>query len=119
MKRLFHMGIMSTLLLCSVIFLPASQKIFAETSPAASCITANCHALIGKDKYLHGPVAVHDCLVCHKETGKHTFLPINLASLCYACHDKFYTPVHKTAKEDSCTKCHSPHQSPNKFMLIG
>jgi predicted CXXCH cytochrome family protein len=119
MKRLVRMGIISTLLLCSVLFLPTSQKIFAETAPTASCSTTNCHAIIGKEKYLHGPVAVQDCLVCHKETGKHTFSPINVAALCYACHDRLYTAVHKAANDGSCTKCHSPHQSPKKFMLIG
>ncbi len=119
MKRLFRIGIMSTLLLCSVVFLPSYHTLFAETSPTASCITENCHAIIGKDKYLHGPVAVHDCLVCHKETDKHRFSPINVASLCYACHDRLYTAVHEAAHEGNCTKCHSPHQSPKKFMLIG
>ena len=121
MKRICRIVIMSVVLLSSIVFLPSSHKIFAETAQTASCITPQCHAKIGKDKYLHGPVAVNDCQICHRESGKHKFSPINVASLCYTCHDRFYTAVavHHTASDGNCTKCHSPHQSPNKFMLIG
>jgi predicted CXXCH cytochrome family protein len=120
MKRLFRIVIMATIFTMAVVYLPPSRIIFAETSTVASCITANCHAQIKKDRYLHGPVAVNDCSVCHKEAGNHKFLPIDVASLCHDCHDKEYSVVHRAAVNAvTCTKCHSPHQSPNKYMLIG
>ncbi len=106
----------------ALMILFSGQQAFAENLPKASCITANCHTALGKDKYVHGPVAVNDCLVCHKETGKHKFPPIkDVAGLCYSCHDKVDSKqaVHKPVKDGNCTKCHSPHQSPNKFMLLG
>jgi predicted CXXCH cytochrome family protein len=99
-----------------------SNQLFAVTPPNPSCVTATCHAKMGKDKFVHGPVAVNDCRVCHKETGKHKFAPIkDVAALCYACHDKVDNKktVHKPVKDGNCTKCHSPHQSPNKFMVLG
>lgn len=91
---------------------------FAEAKE--SCITDKCHSKMGKDKFVHGPVAVGDCKACHKPVDKHKFTPIkNISELCYQCHDKVDTNkvVHKPVKEGSCTTCHSPHQSPYKFQL--
>src|SRR5574340_137153 len=88
----------------------------------SSCITEKCHATMGKDKFVHGPVAVGDCGVCHRETAKHKFTPIkDVGAQCYACHDKVDSKktVHKPVKSGTCTKCHNPHQSPNKYMLLG
>jgi predicted CXXCH cytochrome family protein len=117
-----YLGVSAVLFFCSLFFFPSSYQMFAATSPSPSCVTATCHAKIGKEKFVHGPVAVNDCLACHKETGKHKFAPIkNVAALCYACHDKMDAKktVHKPVKDGNCTKCHNPHQSPNKFMLSG
>ncbi len=88
------------------------------------CVSSGCHPTMGKDQYVHGPVATGNCVFCHKQAtpGRHAFTPItDVASLCYACHDKLQLGpvVHQPVKEGNCTGCHSPHQSGNKFQLRG
>jgi predicted CXXCH cytochrome family protein len=87
-----------------------------------SCATSSCHPTMGKDKFVHGPVATGDCSFCHKQEKKdrHTFEPIkNVEALCYECHEKLNTSVgvHKPVTDGKCTKCHDPHQSANQFQL--
>lgn len=85
-----------------------------------SCVTDACHAKMGKDKFVHGPVAVGECLSCHKQKGKHKFEPIaDSGKLCYECHEELNKQqvVHAPVKSGKCVKCHDPHQSPNKFQL--
>ena len=106
-----------------VIFLFASgmENKDAQAAPKESCVTEKCHSRMGKDKFVHGPVATGDCGFCHKGEGKHAFKPIkNVGALCYECHDKLNAlkAVHKPVKDGSCTGCHNPHQSPNKFQLL-
>jgi predicted CXXCH cytochrome family protein len=122
MKMPHRIGIVGILLSCLVIFHLLYDDVLAQAPAKTSCVTANCHVKMGKEKFVHGPVAVNDCLICHKESAKHKFSPIkDMAKLCYGCHDPVDTKkaVHKPVKEGSCTKCHNPHQSPNKFMLLG
>jgi len=88
------------------------------------CVTSECHADMGKDKFVHGPVATKNCTFCHKQEKKdrHEFKPItDVASLCYACHDKLHLGpvVHQPVKDGKCTGCHSPHQSGHMFQLRG
>jgi len=119
MRRLLLSFFILGFLCFSIIFF--SSWTYGESKTKASCITGSCHAQMGKEKYVHGPVAVMDCFFCHKEIGKHKFAPIKeVRSLCYNCHDPVDTKnaVHQPVKEGNCTKCHNPHQSPNKFMLI-
>jgi len=85
-----------------------------------TCITETCHSTMGKDKFVHGPVAVGECTSCHSPVSKHTFKPItNVSALCGGCHESMtgQKVVHRPVKEGKCTKCHDPHQSPNKFQL--
>ncbi len=89
-----------------------------------SCVTSDCHPAMGKDTFVHGPVASGDCTFCHKQDKKeqHTFQPIkNVEALCYECHEKSSTGplVHKPAVKGNCTRCHDPHQSANPFQLKG
>ena len=88
-----------------------------------SCVTSKCHANMGKGKYVHGPVSVRQCTICHVPTAdEHAFKPMeNEGKLCNRCHDKEFTGevTHPSVKERKCTGCHDPHQSPNQFMLRG
>ncbi len=121
MKKIFRFCLLSVLSFCIALFI-SSQRTLAETAAKSSCVTEKCHAGMGKDKFVHGPTAVGDCGVCHRETAKHKFAPIkDVGALCYACHDKVDSKkaVHKPVKDGTCTKCHSPHQSSNKYMLLG
>lgn len=77
---------------------------------------------MGKDKFVHGPVATGDCIFCHKQDKKdrHTFQPIeNVEALCYECHEKLNSSVvvHKPVTNGKCTGCHDPHQSAHQFQL--
>ncbi len=88
--------------------------------PKESCITDKCHTRMGKEKFVHGPVAVGDCILCHKQLKKHKFEPItDVGKLCDDCHEKLTTKkvVHAPVKAGQCIKCHDPHQSPYKFQL--
>ncbi len=87
-----------------------------------SCVSAKCHSAMGKDKYVHGPVATGDCTFCHQPTATHAFKPIkDVAKLCNNCHDKNMSAkvVHPPVREGDCCGCHDPHQSPNQFQLRG
>jgi len=87
-----------------------------------SCVTSKCHANMGKGKYVHGPVSILQCTICHVPTAEHAFKPMeNEGKLCNQCHDKEFTGevIHPRVKERKCTECHDPHQSPNQFMLRG
>jgi predicted CXXCH cytochrome family protein len=85
-----------------------------------SCVSAKCHANMGKEKYVHGPVAVGECTICHQPTASHKFKAItDVGKLCNDCHDKTFTAkvVHSPVREGECTECHDPHQSPFRFQL--
>ena len=93
-----------------------------------SCITSQCHANIGTEKFIHGPVAEGKCSVCHGESPKHKDSPEkfkfgvkdDLATICYSCHEKFKATnfVHSPVEEGECIACHSPHGSQYKFQLL-
>jgi predicted CXXCH cytochrome family protein len=120
-RNLFYFAILFLILSIPLLNTKAFNNI-AYAQKANSCITDKCHSNMGKDKFVHGPIAVGDCLSCHKQTGKHTFNPITKTSdLCYKCHEKVDSKsnVHKPVKDGNCTKCHDPHQSPFKFQLKG
>ncbi len=87
-----------------------------------SCVTSKCHANMGKEKYVHGPVSVGQCTICHVLTAEHAFKPIeNVGKLCNQCHDKEFTGkvTHPPVLKGECTGCHDSHQSPYEFMLRG
>ena len=93
-----------------------------------TCITSECHAKMGKDKFVHGPVAAGQCTICHGESAKHKESPKsykfgkikNIQKACYSCHDKFKAKkfTHKPVEDGDCTACHAPHGSSYKFQLL-
>jgi predicted CXXCH cytochrome family protein len=108
-----------------------SCSFIAADAPAQteSCVTAKCHASMGKDKTVHNPVKEGMCTTCHlatKAEGK-TKHPGNLtisliqqgAELCSMCHEPKNKKrlVHAPIMAGDCTSCHNPHQSPHKGML--
>jgi predicted CXXCH cytochrome family protein len=92
-----------------------------ESFAADACVTKECHPQMGKAAFVHGPVGVAQCTVCHIETkkghptkkGPDFKLVATGKALCEKCHqpvDKFefkHTPV----KKGECLGCHDPHQS--------
>lgn len=91
-----------------------------ESPTQKTCKTADCHALMGTEKYIHGPVATGDCVFCHKPKRKHAFEEIeNTGKLCAECHERLDTHkyVHAPVREGKCFSCHDSHQSPYKYQL--
>ncbi len=112
------------LLACSIFSFSAPFGALAQES----CVTSDCHQDMGKAKYLHGPIAANECVVCHivgpndKPPKKHD-LSYNKEGkeLCLDCHEKLEQflqdkNVHSPVEEE-CIVCHDPHQSDTKFLL--
>ncbi len=106
---------------------PGGSFVFwSGAAKAASCVTAQCHATMGKAKYVHSPVAKGDCSACHSATGQShpgagsMQLTAEEPALCLRCHknpaDGLAYP--HSAVEEGCTGCHSPHQGGQpRFVL--
>ncbi|MCP5103743.1 MAG: hypothetical protein GY950_10215, partial [bacterium] len=71
-------------------------------------------------KYVHGPVAVRQCLTCHMphESRYVKLLRSKAPELCYECHmkDSVTTPA-PCGRGETCTGCHAPHVSNNRFFV--
>jgi DmsE family decaheme c-type cytochrome len=82
---------------------------------------------MGTAKWVHGPVGVGACTVCHNRVGNkdHEFqFAMEKEELCFACHDESRDMMleayrHTPVNEGSCTNCHDPHQSSHRFQLSG
>ena len=112
-----------------------AQKNNFPIDKEASCITASCHADIGKKKKFVHAVGVNTkfCNKCHEivEEGIHSFkeLPSDTSILCAQCHsEEFPTPtefekippkvifsvkdnLHDPFGKGKCTECHDAHGS--------
>lgn len=82
-----------------------------------------CHAdYTTSASYVHGPVAVGECLLCHnphKSRIEH-LLKEPLPKLCYRCHDvnrNELIPAHLNKQEFACTYCHNAHKGQVRFFL--
>ena len=103
-----------------------SRKVATPVAITAgkSCVSTDCHPSMGKEKFVHGPVATGDCSFCHRQENKdqHRFQAIkDVEALCYECHEKLDigSVVHSPVADGDCTGCHDPHQSANQFQLKG
>ncbi len=72
--------------------------------------------------YVHGPVAVGECLHCH-ETHKSRIaglLKEKEPELCYQCHETIEAAQisgHPDEPIPQCTKCHDPHAGLTRMLL--
>jgi predicted CXXCH cytochrome family protein len=92
-------------------------------SPPKLCY--KCHAdFTTSAPYVHGPVAVGQCLFCHnphRSKNKH-LLNQPEPKLCFLCHDSKMIemiPAHLTQQTSACTDCHNPHAAWTKALLRG
>ncbi|HWR97795.1 MAG TPA: cytochrome c3 family protein [Candidatus Methanoperedens sp.] len=100
---------------------------FAITgSDAALC--GRCHEQPAPARFVHGPVAVGSCTVCHDPHGQTnpSFLVASGEALCFRCHSEADVLKHLVAtpesggaflREKGCTFCHSPHQAERRYLL--
>lgn len=82
-----------------------------------------CHDRNNDKRYVHGPLAVGDCLTCHDPHGGYgsAHLRKEQTSLCGSCHaarESSATAACLTAGK-GCVDCHDPHQSDMKYLLKG
>ena len=76
-----------------------------------------------QERYVHGPVAVAQCLLCHdphKSTNKHV-LKYPVPEVCYGCHTIEWTNMiddHELQEYKNCLDCHSGHASNHKYLLV-
>ncbi len=74
-------------------------------------------------KYLHGPIGMKLCIMCHNPHGSNTnkLLQNDITTLCVNCHklQKMLEQhsVHYPITKDGCISCHDPHGSNFPFFL--
>ena len=84
------------------------------------CLT--CHArVVEEKKYVHGPVAVADCSLCHHYHGSPFpgLLLTDPIKTCLNCHDQsdLTEGAHHAQPDRSCTDCHDAHGGENRFFV--
>ncbi len=114
------------------IFLAGAANLSAGVHPVPlepntdSKTCAECHEDKAKGKFVHSAVAM-GCTSCHEVRSIKGVTRIKLITstpqaLCITCHADMnaatiHGTVHPPAVRD-CIKCHSPHQSDNKYQLL-
>jgi len=82
-----------------------------------------CHAdYTTSTSYVHGPVAVGQCLLCHNPHRSRIehLLKEPTPQLCYVCHNidtVKLIPAHLIKEQFACTDCHNAHTSSIKYLL--
>lgn len=105
---------------CVAAIIQGEAVAWEKVNSGASCIGENCHNAMGHDKFVHGPVAVGECTICHVPTDRHKFTTLEgKDSTCYICHDTMSSQdgIHNAVKNGKCTECHDAHQSSNRFRI--
>jgi predicted CXXCH cytochrome family protein len=93
---------------------------------AAMC--AKCHERRAPAKFVHGPVAIGSCTVCHDPHGqtRPSFLTASGEALCFRCHTESDVLKHIATlpekagalfRDKGCVYCHDPHQADRKYLL--
>ena len=83
----------------------------------------NCHSdYTVSHQYVHGPVAVGQCLFCHNPHASRVehLLTEPQPQLCYKCHDQYAVeliPGHFAKQMSMCTNCHDAHAGSSKALL--
>lgn len=94
-----------------------------ETADQGPALCYACHDRNDGKRYVHGPLAVGDCLVCHDPHGGlgTAHLRKEQRLLCRSCH-----PIRDNAAKVACDSsgkgcvgCHDPHQSNARYLLKG
>ena len=82
-----------------------------------------CHSDFIKGSYVHGPVAIGDCLACHlpHSSGFPSLLKAEKGTICLKCHreSRLASGMHDkvAAQQMVCVDCHDPHFGNAPFFL--
>ena len=82
-----------------------------------------CHVDFVQGHYVHGPVAVRDCLVCHlpHESQNKSLLRDTPSGICNKCHqeDRQVEQMHELVMEHrmDCVNCHDAHGGDKQYFL--
>lgn len=82
-----------------------------------------CHTDFIKGAYVHGPVAVGQCLACHvpHDSPYGPLLKVDKKELCVTCHreKRLAAALHQKATDNNlvCTDCHNPHYGNLHYFL--
>jgi predicted CXXCH cytochrome family protein len=95
-----------------------------DTGMEKSCL--RCHKNLTENLFVHGPVSVGICTVCHDpdSTPNKYKVQENDDVLCYGCHtdrkaiDDKKKSLHGPVGAKMCAVCHDPHSSPFEFQLV-
>jgi predicted CXXCH cytochrome family protein len=91
-------------------------------------LCAKCHERRAPAQYVHGPVAIGSCTVCHDPHGQTSpsFLTASGETLCFRCHTESDVLKHLAIlpgsdgvllRDKGCIHCHDPHQADRRFLL--
>ena len=104
---------------------PLKFTIESEDQIAQLCY--KCHkklaARVKGYRYLHGPIGMGGCTMCHNPHASNFPKPIlnEVTNLCVNCHEMKEvlqeTVVHQVIKTKGCTACHHPHGSQYPLQL--
>jgi predicted CXXCH cytochrome family protein len=88
-----------------------------KIQPAAP-VCYECHDNNNNKAYVHGPINMGICNVCHMVHGsnKPYLLMVNEDVLCDGCHDSLMA-THPDSKNKICTNCHDSHASDKEFHV--
>jgi predicted CXXCH cytochrome family protein len=82
-----------------------------------------CHSGFIRGLFVHGPVAVGDCLACHlpHSSGFPLLLKTERSAICSICHHekRIASGLHEkvAAQQIACVDCHDPHFGKAAFFL--
>ncbi len=115
-------GLAMVVLLCLAECKAAAGEDKPRANSSKSCVSGECHAAVVKHKYLHGPLQVGQCTVCHAALpgNQHKFKSLETeAALCATCHKPVNTQMnlHDPVAKGRCLKCHDPHGSEEKSEI--
>ncbi len=105
---------------------PIKFMVNQENGVAPICF--KCHKKMQKKidtfKYVHGPIGMGACNLCHNPHGSHFIhlLQDKISKLCIDCHEfqeNLEEPVvHQAIRTKGCTACHDPHGSMQDYQLL-